>query len=35
MQLDMNAMIALGWFAAVIAVTVGLFAFLLTRRGRH
>lgn len=32
MHLDLDAYIALGFLAATVAITIGLFAFVLTRR---
>lgn len=32
MHLDMDAYIALGFLVATVVITIGLFAFLLTRR---
>lgn len=34
MQFDMDAYIALGFFALLIAISLGLVAFVLTRKSR-
>ncbi|OIQ92527.1 hypothetical protein GALL_255190 [mine drainage metagenome] len=34
-HLDPDALIALGFLGSILVITVGLFAFVLTRKGRR